>query len=105
MNPVVFLYGDLACSSVMLVAGCWLLTDRTLRRVNRVSHAFIAAGALANILGIIADRVGFEDISYGKVWPGEVVVNIGLAVMMATWFWRSVSGSRHRRRSEVTAGA
>jgi lipoprotein signal peptidase len=105
MNPAWFLYGDLACSAIMLVAGCWLLTDRTLRRVNRVSHAFIAAGALANVLGIVADRVGFQDISYGKVWPGEVVVNIGLAVMMATWCWRSVSGARHRRRTGASAPA
>lgn len=90
MNSVIFLYGDLACSVVMMISACWLLTDQSLRRINRTCHAFIAAGALANIFGIVADRIGFQDISYGNVWPGEVVVNIGLAVMLGATFWRSV---------------
>lgn len=95
-NDLIYLYGDLICSLVMMVAGCWLLTDHTLRRLNRSCHAFIATGALANVLGILADRLGYQDINYGYVWPGEVVVNIGLAVMMASWMWRSLRKRRER---------
>ncbi|APG05962.1 hypothetical protein BJI69_20015 [Luteibacter rhizovicinus DSM 16549] len=91
MNDGLFyLYADLSCSAVMMACGCWLLTDRHLGRVLRVCHAFIAAGALVNVLGIVADRVGFHDISYGHVWPGEVMTNIGTAVLMSKWVWRSM---------------
>jgi lipoprotein signal peptidase len=90
VNALFFLYTDLVCSVVIMISACWLLTDLSLRRINRTCHACIAAGALANIFGIVADRIGFQDISYGNVWPGEVVVNIGLAVMLGATFWRSV---------------
>jgi hypothetical protein len=89
-----YLYADLSCSAVMMVCGCWLLTDRHLGRVLRVCHAFIAAGALVNVLGIVADRVGFHDISYGHVWPGELVVNVGVSVLMVSWVRRSRMRSR-----------
>lgn len=90
-----YMYGDLVCSLVMMASGCWLLTDRRLGRLFRVCHAFIAAGALVNVLGIVADRVGYKHISYGHVWPGEVIANLGTAVLLGAWAWRSVR-RRHR---------
>jgi hypothetical protein len=90
------MYGDLACSLVMMVCGCWLLTDQHLGRLLRVCHALIAAGALVNVLGIVADRVGFHDISYGYIWPGEVIANLGTAVLLAAWAWRSMRRRRDR---------
>jgi lipoprotein signal peptidase len=94
MNEDIYLYGDLACSVVMMVCGCWLLTDPHFRRLLRVCHACVAGGALVNVLGIVADQVGFEGISYGHVWPGEVVVNMGVSVLMVSWVQRSKQ--RHR---------
>ena len=96
----IYMYGDLACSLVMMVSGCWLLTDHRLSRLLRVCHAFIAAGALVNVLGIVADRVGYKDISYGHVWPGEVIANVGTAVLLGAWAWRSVG---RRKRVEAPA--
>jgi hypothetical protein len=96
MNELVYLYGDLACSLVMMVCACWLLTDPHFRRLLRVCHACVAAGALVNVLGILADQVGFEGISYGRVWPGELVVNVGVSVLMVSWMRHS-----QRRRREA----
>jgi hypothetical protein len=91
-----YLYGDLVCSAVMSICGCWLLTDQHLGRLLRVCHACIAAGALVNVFGIVADRVGFHDISYGHVWPGEVIANLGTAVLLVAWTWRSMRRRRER---------
>ncbi|HMH66883.1 MAG TPA: hypothetical protein VK519_03080 [Pinirhizobacter sp.] len=84
------LYADFCCSLVMALCGSWLLTDRHLCRLLRVCHALIAAGALTNMLGIVADRLGYEGVSYGHVWPGELITNIGTSVLMSSWVWRSV---------------
>ena len=98
MNDGLFyLYADLSCSAVMMVCGCWLLTDHHMGRLLRLCHACIAAGALVNVLGIVADRIGFHEISYGHVWPGEVMTNLGTAMLMAKWVWRSMQ--RHREAS------
>jgi hypothetical protein len=99
MNELFYLYSDLACSLVMMVCGCWLLTDNHFRRLLRVCHACIAAGALVNVMGIVADQIGFEGISYGHVWPGEVVVNLGTSVLMAAWVQRSL---RYRQERATT---
>jgi hypothetical protein len=97
MNDGLFyLYADLSCSLVMVVCGCWLLTDRHIRRLLRLCHACIAAGGLVNVLGIVADQIGFEDISYGHVWPGEVMTNLGTALLMVNWVVVSL-----RRRHEA----
>lgn len=98
MNELVYLYGDLVGSAVMMVCGCWLLTDHGLSRLLRLCHACIAAGGLVNVLGIVADQVGFKDISYGHVWPGEVMTNLGMAVLMSVWVWCSLC----RRREGTT---
>lgn len=90
MNDGLFyLYADFSCSLVMMICGGWLLTDRHLTRLIRLCQACIAAGALANVMGIVADWIGFENISYGHVWPGEVIANLGTAVLMVSWVWRS----------------
>ena len=89
-GAMICLYADLCCSVVMALCGGWLLTDRHLRRVLRVCHALITAGALTNVFGIVADRLGYEGISYGHVWPGELITNIGTAALMSAWVWRSV---------------
>jgi hypothetical protein len=50
-------------------------------------------------MGIVADQIGFEGISYGHVWPGEVVVNLGTSVLMAAWVQRSL---RYRQERAAT---
>jgi hypothetical protein len=98
-----YLYADFSCSLVMTVCGGWLLTDHHLSRLIRVCQALIAAGALVNVMGVVADRMGFEDISYGHVWPGEVITNFGTAVLMVSWVWRSAR-RRHERTTLSTPG-
>ena|SRR6201991_1654153 len=100
-----YLYGDLACSTVMMVCGCWLLTDRHLGRLLRLCHACIAAGALVNVLGIVADLVGFKDISYGHVWPGEVITNLGTATLMVNWVWCSLCRRQEGKAAFPTPGS
>jgi len=89
-GAMICLYADFCCSVVLALCGSWLLTDRHLRRLLRVCHALITAGALTNVLGIVADRLGYENVSYGHIWPGELITNIGTAVLMSAWVWRSV---------------
>jgi hypothetical protein len=43
---------------------------------------------------MLAALTDFRDFSYGDVWPGEVVVNIGATAMMLRWTWRA----RRRRK-------
>jgi hypothetical protein len=80
---------DFSCSLVMMLCGAYLLTDRSLGRLIRCCHAFIAAGALVNVFGLVADYFNYKNISYGHVWPGEVIANLGTAVLMAVWLYRS----------------
>lgn len=102
MNDGLFyLYADLSCSLVLVVSGSWLLTDRHLCRLIRACHAFIACGALVNVLGIVADQLGYQDVSYGHVWPGEVIANVGTSVLLASWVWRSL----RRKREEAKLAA
>jgi hypothetical protein len=89
-DGLIYSIGDLSCSFVMMVCGAYLLTDRHLGRVIRCCHAFIAAGALVNVFGLLADFFDYKGIEYGHVWPGEVIANIGTAVLMATWLFRSL---------------
>ncbi len=85
-----YMYANIICSLVMMICGSWLLTDRRLGRLLRACHACIVAGALVNLLGMFADRLGFHGVSYGHVWPGEVATNAGIAVIMATRVWQSL---------------
>jgi hypothetical protein len=95
MNDEIFYsLADFACSAVMLVCACWLLTDQSLRRLVRTGHALIAAGMLVNILGLLADYFHYKGIEYGHVWPGEVMGNFGTAVLMVTWLRRSLEKKR-----------
>lgn len=94
-----YLYGNLACNSVMTVSALWLLTDRNLSRMLRISNAFIAAGAVVNVSGMLADLMGYRNISYGHIWPGEMVGNFGTALLLGSWVWRSA-----KRRREERAG-
>ena len=89
-HDLISLYADFCSSVVMTLCGSWLLTDRHLRRLLRVCHALIAAGALTNVLGIVADFLGYKGVSYGHIWPGEAITNVGTAVLMSTWVWRSL---------------
>lgn len=99
-GAMICLYANFCCSVVMALCGSWLLTDRHLNRLLRVCHALIAAGALTNVLGIVADRLGYDDVSYGHIWPGELICNIGIAVLMSCWVWRSVQ--RHLQAGKNT---
>jgi hypothetical protein len=84
-GEIFYSIANFACSATVLVCAGWLLTDQTLRRVVRAGHAMIAAGMLVNILGLIADYLHYKGIEYGHVWPGEVIGNAGVAVLMLTW--------------------
>ncbi|HEY4092708.1 MAG TPA: hypothetical protein VGN46_14440 [Luteibacter sp.] len=89
--------GDFTFSTVMMVCACWLLTDTRLSRIVRSGHAFIAAGALVNVLGLLADYFNYKGVEYGHVWPGEVIANFGTAVLMVTWLYRSLKKKREGR--------
>lgn len=98
MNDGLFyLLANLVCNSVMVVSASWLLTDHRLRRLMRACHAFIAAGAAVNVMGMVADLLGYRNISYGHIWPGEVVANFGTAVLLAAWLYRSAKRPRHNK--------
>ena len=93
-----YLYSNLACNLVMLACSGWLLTDRHLSRLVRASHAFIAAGAVVTVTGMVADLSGHQDVHFGHIWPGEVTTNVGTAVLLVVLVWRSVERRRLRER-------
>ncbi|MDY1548634.1 hypothetical protein [Luteibacter sahnii] len=85
---------NLVCNLLMALCGMWLLTERSMSRVVRIYCALIACGGAVNAAGMLAALTDFRDFSYGYVWPGEVVVNIGATAMMLRWTWRA----RRRRK-------
>lgn len=93
-----YLYANMACNLMMTACACWLLTDCHFHRLLRACYAFIAAGAVVNLLGMVADLLDYQGISYGHIWPGELVTNFGTGVMLAYGVWRS---SRRRRRGKL----
>jgi hypothetical protein len=101
MDGLFYLYGNLACNAVATLCALWLLTDRHLNRLLRTCLAFIAAGAVVNVVGMMGALLGFHRVDYGHVWPGEVVTNFGMAVLLGYWVWRSA----HRRRASRLPGA
>jgi len=82
----------MACVTVMLMAG-WLLTERRLSRFARVACALVAAGACVNSIGIYGMLANVDGFFYGDVWPSEVLVDIGLAVLMVSWAVRLHMGA------------
>jgi hypothetical protein len=77
----------IASATVTLTAG-WLLTERLLSRFARVACALLAAGACVNSIGIYGMLTNFDGFVYGDVWPSEVLVDIGLAVLLVRWAMR-----------------
>jgi hypothetical protein len=95
MDGLFYLYGNLVCNSAMTVCALWLLTDRQFKRVLRASHALIAAGAVVNVAGMAGALLGFRNMDYGHVWPGELVANFGTAGLLAYRIWQTT-----RRRAQ-----
>lgn len=85
---------NLACNFVMCLCGMWLLTERTMGRLVRIYCALIACGGAVNTAGMLAALTDFHNFSYGDIWPGEVIVDIGATAMMLRWTWRA----RQRRK-------
>jgi hypothetical protein len=77
----------LACGVGALMAG-WLLTDRALSRVGRVCCGLIAVGECVNTIGLYGMVASLDGFFYGDVWPSEVLVDIGVAALLARWALR-----------------
>jgi hypothetical protein len=90
MNDGLFyLYGNLLCNSTITLCSLWLLTDRHFHRLVRACYAFISAGAVVNVIGMVCAIIGLRHMDYGHVWPGEVVGNFGVAMLQGYWVWHS----------------
>lgn len=79
---------DLAACAAVTVASGWLVTERLLSRLARVACALLAAGACVNTIGIYGMLANVDGFFYGDVWPSEVLVDIGLALLMGRWATR-----------------
>ncbi|UPG85326.1 hypothetical protein L2Y94_18785 [Luteibacter aegosomatis] len=91
---------NLVCNFSMCLCGMWLLTEPSMSRVVRIYCALIACGGAVNTAGMLAALTDFRGFSYGDVWPGEAIVNVGAAAMMLRWTWRA-----RRRRKGLSVDA
>jgi len=104
---------NLACSLIMAICGLWVLTGRQMSRTVRVCCALIAAGGSVNAMGMLAALFSVGKFVYGDIWPGEVIVNIGVSALMTRWIWQTrrsggqrlspSDGAASAKRSERTA--
>jgi len=78
---------NLCCSVVMALSGLWLLTETAMPRIVRIFCALIACGGSVNSLGMVADLFQVGGFAYGDIWPGEAIINVGLATMLGRWTW------------------
>lgn len=92
---------DFVCSVLMMCAGSYLLTDTAAPRVIRTCYALITAGAFVNLAGLTADYFDYDGIRYGHVWPGELIGDIGVAILMVTRVHLSRRDRRHAARART----
>jgi hypothetical protein len=79
---------NLWCSVMMGICGLWILTERSMPRLVRISSALIATGGSVNVIGMLSALAHLGGYVPESIWPGEVIVNVGAAALMMRWTWR-----------------
>lgn len=69
---------------VMTFCALWLLASPKRTKIMRVTMAVVASGTIANIIGMF----WFSNI---KIWPGELIENIGMAFLLAWYIYKNES--------------
>ena len=80
---------NLCCSIGMAACGLWLTSSNSMPRLVRIYCALIACGGSVNSIGMLCALLNVHGFTYGDIWPGEAIVNVGAAALMIRWTWLS----------------
>jgi hypothetical protein len=89
---------NLWCSLVMAICALWILTGQDMSRLVRIGCGLIVTGGSANIIGLLSALAHIGGYAPATIWPGEVIVNVGVAALMMRWTLRL------RRHAMATTG-
>ncbi|MEN4903980.1 hypothetical protein [Luteimonas sp. TWI1416] len=78
MNPAY-----LVVTSLLAAAALWMMTATVYGRGIKLCCALVAAGAIVDVVGLVEAMLTAS--GYAAIWPGELVLNAGMALLMIEW--------------------
>ncbi|ASR43368.1 hypothetical protein BEN78_08260 [Xanthomonas citri pv. mangiferaeindicae] len=85
---------------LLVVAALWMMTATGQPRGIKLCGTLVAAGAIVDVVGLVAAMDTGH--GYAAIWPGELVLNGGMALLLLEW---ARLERRQRRRAARTKGA
>ncbi|WP_058834460.1 hypothetical protein [Luteimonas abyssi] len=73
----------LVVTSWLVVAALWMMTATGNTRRIKLCCAVLAAGAIVDVFGLA--RAMLDGSAYATIWPGELVLNAGVTLLMCEW--------------------
>ncbi|UNK42846.1 hypothetical protein MNO14_01685 [Luteimonas sp. S4-F44] len=90
----------LIVTTLLIVAALWMMTATGQPRGIKLCGTLVAAGAIVDVVGLVAAMATGH--GYAAIWPGELVLNGGMALLLLEW---ARLERRQRRRTARTKGA